>query len=107
MAADQDGYATYESAAESDWRAIARGVTSEALEMYGHGDDIELVALAARVRGHFLDRWYRFAPFGVTSRLDLEPITVEANVSSIERDGRTVVARVLGVNYTGTPLSGR
>jgi hypothetical protein len=106
MAADQDGYAAHESAAESDWRAIARGVTSEALEMYGR-DDIELVALAARLRGHFLDRWYRFAPFGVTSRLDLEPITVEANVSSFERDGRTVVARVLGVNYTGTPLSGR
>lgn len=32
--------------------------------------------LAAAVRARFLDRWYRFAPFGVTTRSELEPMTV-------------------------------
>lgn len=46
--------------AEDDWHGIAQDIMREAQEMYGRGNDIELTALAARVRGHFLDRWYRF-----------------------------------------------
>jgi hypothetical protein len=53
------------------------------------------------VRGHFLDRWYRFTAFGVTSWQDLKPITVEAKVSSMERDGETTTARVIHMSYNG------
>ena len=89
-----------------DWHGVARVIMREAQELYGRSNDIELTALADRVRRHFLDRWYRFAPFGVTSRRDLEPITVETTMSSIENDGQTTMARMLRVSYAGTPLRG-
>lgn len=32
--------------------------------------------LAAQLKDHILDSWYVFAPWGVTSRADLEKVTV-------------------------------
>jgi len=99
-----------QDAPRDDWRTVGQHVLHEALEMYSSKrliedeTDADLKALAARVRGHFLDRWYRFAPWGVTSRRDLEPIAVEAEVLRREVDGSMTVARSVHVRYTGTPL---
>ena len=87
---------------EDGWHEVTQGILREAEELYGSGDDIELTALAARVREHFLDRWYRLAPFGVTSRRDLESLTVEATVGSYEYEGETRTARMVRVSYTRT-----
>ena len=95
---------------QDDWRTVGQHVLTEALEMYGSGrliedeTDANLKALAARVRGHFLDRWYRFAPWGVKSRRDLEPLAVEAELLRREVDGQMTVARSVKVSYAGTPL---
>lgn len=50
-----------------------RGVLCEVMDAGVERTDDEL---AAAVKARFLDRWYRFAPFGVTTRSELERMTV-------------------------------
>ena len=64
------------------------------------------------MRSHFLDRWYRFVAFGVTSRADLEALRVTAgrqpvaplNPSGDELHGETLST---SVSLEGTALEGR
>lgn len=57
-----------ESLLEHDRKAVDGGLQIE---------DCDDRALEREVREHFLDRWYRFAAFGVESRADLHKLRVE------------------------------
>lgn len=96
---------------------VIRAVLVEALELHGGSEAAEF---CTRARCHFLDRWYRFAPFGVTSRKELEPIVIEASEEPYPRldpswldptqheatDAPVPVARTT-VRVHGTPLEGK
>lgn len=61
-----------------------REVMVEALERYDTAHTTGTMTdrgaaeeLEQKVRSHFLDRWYRFAAFGVTTRLELAKLRIE------------------------------
>lgn len=88
---------------------------SDAAEVLGLvlGEAIEIVAAdrpqdpVTRIRDHVLDRWYRFAPFGVRSRADLTPIRVQIHTSRRRIGGRRVRCASTTVVVEGTPLEGK
>ncbi len=92
---------------------VIRDVLIEALERY----DTEYVRAAEElervVRCHFLDRWYRFTPFGVTTRRDLESLRVEVKWVQRERLPEWAASEIMPlacattVIVKGTPLEGR
>lgn len=82
-------------------------VMQEAVALHHDAPDFE-----ARTRGHILDRWYRFEPFGVKSRKELEPIQVTSRIGEPGQlapgwsdDLRPVTLTTVEVK--GTPLEGR
>lgn len=95
-------------------RAELARVLDEAIGWYDR-ENVSDDALARCVRDHILNRWYRFAPFGVTSRAELAPIKVVISWSTTP--ARELAAQVHGVyipparrtsvHLHGTPLASK
>lgn len=103
---------------KEDLEQVLCVVMAEALQRLGEDGDLHVHELpitdadaAALIRGHIIDRWYRFAEFGVTSRRDLETITVtilkfDASLDPRWGEGFTRGQRAT-ISFKGTPLEAR
>lgn len=75
-------------------------------------ESADLVAIAAEIRQRIIDRWYRFADLGVTSRAELEPIKVMIRRTFVTPsemmlawfDPKPSWQLAMTIDATGTPL---